>query len=107
MGRKTMHFRLAGFALATGTIAAIVVTAAGAGTIRGTPKNDVLRGTAKADKLYGNAGNDKLFALAGNDLPSSVPGNGVLPGGPGAAPLVCGAGRDVAIADTRDKIGAD
>src|SRR3954470_19038163 len=98
---------LAGLVLTAAAIAAIVVTAAGAGTIRGTPKNDVLRGTAKPDKLYGNAGNDKLFGLAGNDLLNGGPGNDVLSGGPGADTLVCGAGRDVAIADARDKIGAD
>jgi hypothetical protein len=88
-------------------IAAIVVTSAGAGTIRGTARNDVLRGSAAADKLYGNAGNDKLYGLAGNDYLNGGPGNDVLSGGPGTDVLACGPGRDTAVADARDKIGAD
>jgi len=102
-----MHHPLVGLLLLALTIAAIVVTSAGAGTIRGTPRNDVLRGSAKADKLYGNAGNDRLFGLAGNDYLNGGPGNDVLSGGPGADKLVCGAGRDTAIADARDTLAAD
>jgi hypothetical protein len=86
---------------------AIAVTAAGAGTIRGTPRNDTLRGTIAADKLYGNGGNDKLYGLAGNDYLSGGLGNDVLSGGPGVDVLACGPGRDIAVADARDKIGAD
>ena len=88
-------------------VAAIVVASASAGVIRGTPKNDTLRGTAAADKLYGNGGNDKLYGLAGNDYLNGGPGNDVLSGGPGADVLACGPGRDTAVADARDKIGAD
>ena len=83
MGRLTMR-PLAGLVLAAATVAAIVVTSAGAGTIRGTPRNDVLRGSAAADKLYGNGGSDKLYGLAGNDYLNGGPGNDVLSGGPGA-----------------------
>ena len=97
---------LAGLVLAA-MMAAIAVTAAGAGTIHGTPRNDVLRGSAAADRLYGNAGNDKLYGLAGNDYLNGGPGNDVLSGGPGADVLACGPGRDTAVADARDKIGAD
>jgi Ca2+-binding RTX toxin-like protein len=107
MGRLTMHPPLAGLVLAAATIAAIVVTSAGAGTIHGTPRNDVLRGNAAADKLYGNAGNDKLYGLAGNDYLNGGPGNDALSGGPGADVLACGPGRDTALADARDKIGVD
>ena len=98
---------LAGLALATAAVAAIVVASASAGVIRGTPKSDTLRGTAAADKLYGNGGNDKLYGLAGNDYLNGGPGNDVLSGGPGADVLACGPGRDTAVADARDKIGAD
>ena len=62
---------------------------------------------AAADKLYGNGGNDKLYGLAGNDYLNGGPGNDVLSGGPGADVLACGPGRDTAVADARDKIGAD
>jgi Calx-beta domain-containing protein/hemolysin type calcium-binding protein len=101
MGRPTR------LALVAAAIAAILVTSAGAGTIRGTPRNDVLRGSAAADRLYGNAGNDKLFGLAGNDYLNGGAGNDVLSGGPGADILICGPGRDTALADTRDRIAAD
>jgi Calx-beta domain/RTX calcium-binding nonapeptide repeat (4 copies) len=97
----------AGGALLVGALAAIVVTSAAAGTIRGTPRNDTLRGTAAADKLYGNAGNDKLYGLAGNDYLNGGPGNDLVSGGPGADTLVCGPGRDIALADGSDKIAAD
>jgi hypothetical protein len=103
---RTTHPPLVGLVFAA-ALAAVVVTSAGAGTIRGTRRNDVLRGSAAADKLYGNAGNDKLFGLAGNDYLSGGPGNDVLTGGPGADTLVCGPGRDTAIADARDRLGAD
>ena len=108
-GKRNRSLRrpLAGLALATAAVAAIVVASASAGMIRGTPKNDTLRGTAAADKLYGNGGNDKLYGLAGNDYLNGGPGNDVLSGGPGADVLACGPGRDTAVADARDKIGAD
>ena len=98
---------LAGLALATGVVAAIVVASASAGMIRGTPKSDTLRGTAAADKLYGNGGNDKLYGLAGNDYLNGGPGNDVLSGGPGSDVLACGPGHDTALADAADKVGAD
>jgi len=97
---------LAGLALAA-TAAAILVTSASAGLIRGTPRSDTLRGTATADKLYGNGGNDKLYGLAGNDYLNGGPGNDLVSGGPGADTLVCGPGHDTAIADSADKIAAD
>jgi Calx-beta domain/RTX calcium-binding nonapeptide repeat (4 copies) len=88
-------------------IAAVVVSSAAAGTIRGTAKSETLRGTAAADKLYGNAGNDKLYGFAGNDYVNGGPGNDLVSGGPGADTLVCGPGRDTAVADGSDKIAAD
>jgi hypothetical protein len=106
-GKRRLRRPLAALGLAGAAIAAIVVASAAAGTIRGTPRNDTLRGTAAADKLYGNAGNDKLYGLAGNDYLNGGPGNDVLAGGPGADVLACGPGRDTAVADSRDKIGAD
>jgi Calx-beta domain-containing protein/hemolysin type calcium-binding protein len=97
---------LAGLALVA-TVAAILVTSAFAGPIKGTPRSDTLRGTATADKLYGLAGNDKLYGLAGNDYLNGGPGNDLVSGGPGADTLVCGPGHDTAIADGSDKIAAD
>jgi hypothetical protein len=105
--RRLRRRQLAALGIAGATIAAIVAASAAAGTIRGTPRNDTLRGTSAADKLYGNAGNDKLFGLAGNDYLNGGPGNDVLSGGPGADVLACGPGRDTALADARDKVGAD
>ena len=78
-----------------------------AGTIVGTPKNEVLRGTAKADKLYGEAGNDKLYGLAGNDLLVGGRGNDLLVGGPGRDTMQCGPGRDTAVATPDDKVAVD
>ena len=78
-----------------------------AGTIIGTPKNEVLRGTAKADKLYGRAGNDKLYGLAGNDLLVGGRGNDLLVGGPGRDTMRCGPGRDTAQATREDKVAVD
>src|SRR6478735_7965238 len=95
---RSLRPPLAGLALATVAVAAIVVASASASIIRGTPKNDTLRGSGGDDKLYG---------LAGNDYLSGGPGNDVLSGGPGADVLACGPGRDTAVADARDKIGAD
>jgi Calx-beta domain/RTX calcium-binding nonapeptide repeat (4 copies) len=97
---------LAGLALAA-TVAAILVTSASAGPIKGTPRSDTLRGTARADKLYGLAGNDKLYGLAGNDYLNGGPGNDLVSGGPGSDTLVCGPGNDTAMADGSDKIAAD
>ena len=102
--RRDLRRPLMGLVLA---VAAIVVASAAAGTIRGTPRGDMLRGTAAADKLYGNAGNDKLYGLAGNDYLNGGPGNDLVSGGPGADTLVCGPGHDTAIADGSDKIAAD
>ena len=104
---RSLRPPLAGLALATVAVAAIVVASASASIIRGTPRNDTLRGSAAADKLYGNGGNDKLYGNGGNDYLSGGPGNDVLSGGPGADVLACGPGRDTAVADARDKIGAD
>ena len=105
--RKLWRHSLAPLGVVALTIAAVVVSSAAAGTVRGTPKADTMRGTASADKLYGNGGNDKLYGLAGNDYLNGGPGNDVVSGGPGADTLVCGPGRDTAIADGSDRIAAD
>ncbi len=105
--RRTLGWPFAALVSCAVAIAVVVVASAGAGTIRGTSRNDTLRGSAAADKLFGNAGNDKLYGLAGNDYLNGGPGNDVLSGGPGADVLACGSGRDTAVADARDKVGAD
>jgi hypothetical protein len=96
--RKTMT-AAAAFALA-GLLATVVL----AGTVNGTPKNDVLRGTAKADAINGKAGNDKLYGLGGNDKLVGAAGNDLLVGGPGKDDLNCGPGKDSAQADDSDKV---
>src|SRR5436305_3534509 len=88
-------------------VALIASTSARASTIVGTPRNDVIRGTAKADILIGKAGSDKLYGLGGNDALVAGPGNDTVVGGVGTDKLQCGPGRDIAIADARDKVSAD
>lgn len=102
VGRRTLTVStvLTGLAL-------LLSTSAFAATIVGTARNDVIRGTAKADMLIGRAGSDKLYGLAGNDTLVGGPGNDTLVGGAGADKLRCGPGRDIAIADTKDKVSAD
>jgi Calx-beta domain/RTX calcium-binding nonapeptide repeat (4 copies) len=103
------HTRTRG-AVVTVLIAAVASFVAGsalAANINGTAKNDTLRGTAQADRLLGLGGNDKLYGLAGNDTLNGGPGNDLVVGGPGADKLQCGPGRDTAMADARDKPGAD
>lgn len=109
-----------------------VVELAAAATIRGTSAGDTLRGTSKADRLVGGrghdlilarAGKDRLEGGAGNDRLYGEKGNDRLIGGPGVDRLfggagndvhlvrdgkrdivVCGAGRDTAIADALDSL---
>jgi hypothetical protein len=90
-----------------GGVLLVTTSPVGAGTIIGTPKNEVLRGTAKADKMYGRAGNDKLYGLAGNDLLVGGPGNDLLVGGPGGDTVQCGPGRDTVQATEDDKVAVD
>jgi RTX calcium-binding nonapeptide repeat (4 copies) len=90
--------------IALGVFGVAFVAAASvfAGTIIGTPKNDVLKGTPRADKLYGKSGNDRLYGYGGNDALFGGPGNDKLVGGAGIDRYSCGAGTDTAIASAQD-----
>lgn len=89
--------------------------------------NDRLFGLGGADRLDGGVGNDQLAGGHGNDTLTGRAGNDRLVGGPGrdthhggpgndnirsrdgrAGELVsCGPGRDVVVADSRDRVAAD
>lgn len=97
--------------------ALVAVGAAGAATIRGTLGPDRLVGTAGPDVVFGRAGTDRLEGRGGGDLLDGGPGRDVLLGGPGADRLAadydgardivrCGTGRDLAVADLEDVVGA-
>lgn len=93
--------------LVVGALATVLAGSALAGSIVGTPGNDVLRGTARADTISGAGGNDKLYGLGGSDVLNGGPGADQLTGGAGADVLRCGPGRDVAVADVLDKVAKD
>ena len=80
------------------TACLVVVSAAGAKTINGTARNDVLKGTAKADTIYGKQGRDTLYGRGGAD---------VLVPGAGGDLVYCGAGRDTVRADLLDAVAKD
>lgn len=93
-----------------------------ADVLRGTPAGDDLRGLGGNDRLFGGDGADCLRGDAGRDRLSGGPGDDLLVGGTGIDVLLgeagndrleardgvrdvvnCGAGRDVAIVDRRDR----
>jgi hypothetical protein len=95
----------------------VAVGAAGAATIRGTLGPDRLVGTVAPDVIFGRAGADTLDGRGGADLLDGGPGRDVLLGDAGADRLAtdydgardtvrCGAGRDLAVADLEDVVGA-
>ena len=97
--------------------ALVAVGAAGAATIRGTLGPDRLVGTAGPDVIFGRAGADTLEGRGAADLLDGGPGRDLLVGGPGDDRLAaaydgardtvcCGAGRDLAVADLEDAVGA-
>src|ERR687887_1890682 len=97
--------------------ALVPVSAAGAATIRGTLGPDRLVGTVAPDVIFGRAGADTLDGRGGGDLLDGGPGRDALLGGPGNDRLAvdydsardtvrCGAGRDLAVADLDDTVGA-
>jgi len=105
--------RVAFFAAA----ALLVAGSASAATIRGTLGPDRLVGTPGADAIFGRAGSDTLDGRGGADLLDGGPGRDVLIGGAGDDRLAadydgvrdvvrCGAGRDLAVADLEDAVGA-
>ena len=108
-----MSPRVALFAAA----ALLVAGSASAATIRGTLGPDRLVGTPGVDAIFGRAGSDTLDGRGGADLLDGGPGRDVLIGGAGDDRLAadydgvrdvvrCGAGRDLAVADLEDAVGA-
>jgi hypothetical protein len=105
--------RVAFFAAA----ALLVAGSASAATIRGTLGPDRLVGTPGVDAIFGRAGSDTLDGRGGADLLDGGPGRDVLIGDAGDDRLAadydgvrdvvrCGAGRDLAVADLEDAVGA-
>jgi hypothetical protein len=82
--------------------------AAGAATIRGTLGPDRLVGTPRMDTMFGRAGADTLDGRGAADLLDGGAGDDRLTTAyDGARDTVrCGAGRDVAVADLEDVVGA-
>jgi Ca2+-binding RTX toxin-like protein len=96
---------------------------AGKDTIKGDAGKDIAGGGNGADALTGGAGNDRLSGGAANDKLTGSSGNDRLTGGAGKnrysggagkdtisarnkvrETIDCGAGRDVAVVDRRDKV---
>lgn len=97
--------------------ALLVAGSANAATIRGTLGPDRLVGTRGVDAIFGRAGADTLDGRGEADLLDGGPGRDVLIGGAGDDRLAadydgvrdvvrCGAGRDLAVADLEDAVGA-
>jgi len=97
--------------------ALLVAGSASAATIRGTLGPDRLVGTPGVDAIFGRAGSDTLDGRGGADLLDGGPGRDVLIGDAGDDRLAadydgvrdvvrCGAGRDLAVADLEDAVGA-
>jgi Ca2+-binding RTX toxin-like protein len=62
---------------------ALVAGVAYAGTIEGTPQDDVLTGTAIQDTILGRAGDDTISGLGHSDTLLGQFGNDTINGGPG------------------------
>jgi Ca2+-binding RTX toxin-like protein len=58
-------------------------TVSGAGTLTGTPGNDLIIGSAGADTIDGQGGNDCILGGGGDDMLAGGDGNDVCLGGPG------------------------
>jgi Ca2+-binding RTX toxin-like protein len=58
-------------------------TIVGAGTILGTPDDDVIIGSEGADVIDGSSGDDRICALDGVDRALGGPGDDLIDAGPG------------------------
>ena len=77
----------------------------GRNTLRGTPQADTLRGFGGDDRLFGGAGNDRLDGGSGRDLLDAGSGNDVVAARDKSVDTIrCGAGRDVVVADRKDRV---
>lgn len=77
-----------------GVVADPSCTIIGAGTLVGTPFDDVLCGSNGVDRIYGLGGNDTIYGLDGADQLTGGPGNDVLFGQGGADQLSGDDGND-------------
>lgn len=83
-------------------------------TLFGGPGNDLLVGSADQDVLDGDAGDDRIYGRGGNDDLYGGPGRDLIVAGAGNDRVFaadgdrdtvrCGAGRDEARADRRDRL---
>jgi len=79
-----------------------------ADAIYGTNGNDTILGGAGNDVIFGGAGNDQITGGAGADEISAGPGNDVVNVRDGTRDVVtCGTGRDLVVADRKDRVGRD
>lgn len=81
----------------------------GADRLDGGVGNDQLAGGEGNDTLSGRAGSDRLVGGPGRDVHDGGAGNDVIRSRDGAGSEVvrCGAGRDLVLADTRDRVARD
>ncbi|CAN5512513.1 hypothetical protein BH20ACT15_BH20ACT15_03610 [soil metagenome] len=78
---------------------------AGADCLRGNRGNDLIKGGPGRDLLSGSAGRDRLIGGAGRDFIKGGLNRDVVKVRDGARDVVnCGPGRDVVVADHRDKV---
>jgi Tol biopolymer transport system component len=74
----------------------------------GTAGRDVLRGGRRDDAIYGLAGNDRIYGKGGHDWLSGGPGADLIAAQDGTFDeILCGPGRDQAVADRRDRVHRD
>ncbi len=88
----------------------------GANRLEGGPGDDSVAGGSGNDRLWGGPGADRLFGHGGRDRLTGGPGRDELDGGNGADNLLtrdgrrdrvnCGAGRDRARVDAKDRVHA-
>jgi RTX calcium-binding nonapeptide repeat (4 copies) len=89
-------------------LVALLATAADAKRVDGTPRADVLRGTNRADVLSGRGGADLIDGRGGRDRLLGGTGDDRVQAFDGARDqIVCGAGRDLAAADSADVVRSD
>jgi Tol biopolymer transport system component len=68
----------------------------GAGSIQGTPGDDIICGSEGGDQIFGNGGNDRILGLGGNDQIFGSYGNDRIFGGAGGDAIYGVGGLDVA-----------
>jgi hypothetical protein len=77
-------------------------TITGAGTIQGTPGDDVIVGSDRNDIIHGAQGNDKICGGVGDDKIGGGPEDDQLDGGPGNDDLDGGPGNDTLLGGEGD-----